>query len=154
MNSTRTALLAAAVGMLCGCASIKAGDKDTEARLKRLEPTPGAVSLYVCREKALLFAAGVRTAVWVDNKPIGTLKPNMFAHVLVTPGKHGIFLKRDGLYGGSSGVHEIDAKAGEVVFVWAGMTGGGFGTLTVDDFDSPRDGPECVKGAEYSITAD
>ena len=133
---------------------MKYGDKDTEASLKRLQPVPDKVSLYVCREKAVLFGAGVRTVVFVDGEPIGTLKPNTFAQVAVPPGKHDIYLRRDGLATGNSGVLNVDAKAGEVAIVWAGMTGAGFGALTVDYFDNRNEAESCVKGAEYSVRAE
>ena len=122
MNRYLGSIGLACVAVLCGCASVKYGDKDTEATLKKVQPVPDKVSLYVCREKALLFGAGVNTVVFVDNAPIGTLKPNTFAHVVVLPGKHQIFLRRDGIATGNSGILNVDAKPGEVAFVWAGMT--------------------------------
>jgi hypothetical protein len=52
------------------------------------------------------------------------------------------------------GFNQQFPKAGEVAYVWAGMTGGGFGTLTVDFFRSTSDAQKCVSGAEYAIKAE
>ena len=154
MSRNRTYVLITMVSLLGACASMKYGDKETEAKLKQLQPVSDMVSLYVCRESAILFGAGVNTVAFVDNLPIGTLKPNTFAHSVLSPGKHEVFLRKDGLATGSSGVLSIEAKAGDVVFVWAGMTGGGFGTLTVDHFNDKKEAEQCVKGAQYSVRAE
>ena len=149
-----TCLIAVSALALSACASMKYGDKDVEASLKKLEPVPEKASLYVCREQALLFSAGVRTVAYVDGEPIGTLKPNTFAQTVVAPGKHEIYLRKDGLATGNSGVLSVDASVGEVVIVWAGVTGGGFGALTVDRFEKRSDAESCVKGAAYSVRAE
>jgi hypothetical protein len=94
---------------LCGCASVKYGNKDAELELKKLQSIPEKVSLYVCRENAVFVGAGVRTIVYVDNIAIGTLKPNNFAHVVAIPGKHEVYIDRGGL-SGNSGVLNIDTK--------------------------------------------
>jgi hypothetical protein len=112
---------------LSGCATVQYGTKEAEAKLRELLSIPGKTSLYVCREAALLFGAGNRTTAVVDNQPIGTLKPNTFAHAVVEPGSHDIHVVRSP--GGRSGTLTIDSKAGEVVIVWVGMTGAGFGVL-------------------------
>lgn len=137
---------------LGGCATVKYGDKGTEANLRELTPVPGKVSLYVCREAAAFVGAGNRATAVVDRQPIGTLKPGNFAHAVVEPGSHDIHIKRNP--GGDSGVLTVRAQAGEVVIVWVGMTGGGFGVLTVDNFASKSEAERCVKGAEYAVRAD
>ena len=154
MNCHPWALLLASATIVSGCTSIKYGDKETEAELKKFQPVPDKVSLYVCREPALLVAAGVKTEIFVDDEPIGTLKPNMFAHAVVSPGKRYIFLRKYGIGTGNSGVLSVDSKPGEVTFVWAGMTAGGFGVLTVDFFDNTNAAMRCVKGATYSVKPD
>src|SRR5713101_174417 len=80
----------AAMILSSGCATVKLGDKVTEAELKKFVPVQGKVSLYVCREQAHLAAAGVRTVVLVDNEAVGTVKPNMFVYTTLEPGRHGI----------------------------------------------------------------
>ena len=147
----RTALFVS-IAVLSGCASMKYGDKSTEANLKQFQSVPGKVSLYVCREDALFVAAGVRSEVIVDNDPIGTLKPNTFAHIVVDAGKHDVFLKNDGVAFNSGHIF-IEPKADDVAFLWVGMTGHGFGTLTIDYFDNIKDARNCVNGAMYSIKA-
>jgi len=139
---------------LSGCATVKLGDKATEAELKKFAPVEGKVSLYVCREQAHLAAAGVRTVVFVDNEAIGTVKPNMFAYTTLEPGRHGILLRNDGLASGTGGFETFEGKANDVVFYWVGVTGKGFGVLTVDHFDSTQDAMKCVMGADYSVKAD
>jgi hypothetical protein len=114
---------------------------------------PGKTSLYVCREKALLSARGVKTVVWLDNEPIGTLKPNSFVHAEVEPGKHGVLLRHDGINTGSGGFETIETQPGEVRILWVGVTGKGWGVLTVDNFESEAEAGECVRGAEYSVLA-
>src|SRR5262245_4824292 len=144
-------VLGASVLLLGGCASVSYGDKQAEARLRELQPVPGKTSLYVCRENAALMGAGNRTTVFVDKQPIGTLKPNNFAHTVVEPGSHDIYIKRNP--GGDSGILTIASQAGEVVIIWVGMTGGGWGALTVDHFSNRGEGDSCVKGAEYAVWA-
>ena len=146
--------LAAAIVLLSGCASVQYGDKTAEAELKKFSPVPGKVSLYVCREQAFLVGAGVRTVIFVDNEAIGTVKPNMFVHAILEPGKHGVLMRNDGLASGSGGFETFEGKAGDVVFYWVGVTGKGFGVLTVDHFDSKRDAMNCVSGAVYSVKAE
>src|SRR5690348_2621022 len=94
---------------LSGCATVQYGSKDVEASLRRLLPVPGKTSLYVCREAAVLFGAGNRTTAIVNNRPIGTLKPNNFAHTVVEPGDQEVFVKRNP--GGDSGVLKLNTRA-------------------------------------------
>jgi hypothetical protein len=152
MNVCRTAVSAFLAVTLGGCASVQYGDKDTEASLRRMAPVPTKTSLYVCREAAVFMGAGNRTTVVVDGQPIGTLKPNNFAHVVVEPGPHQVYVKRSP--GGDSGILKLDTKPGEVAIVWVGMTGGGFGVLTVDHFSSKGEAEQCIKGAQYAIQAE
>ena len=135
---------------LSGCATVQYGDKNLEQELKKLSSAPGKVSLYVCRENAVFFGAGAVITAVVDKTPIGALKPNNFAHTTLTAGRHEIYLDR-GPLNSNSGVLSIEAKEGDVVLVWAGMTGGGFGVLTVDMFASKTEGEQCVRGATYAI---
>ena len=139
---------------LSGCATVKLGDKATEEELKKFSPVQGKISLYVCREQAHLAAAGVRTVVFVDNEAVGTVKPNMFVYTTLEPGRHGILLRNDGLASGTGGFETFDGKANDVVFYWVGVTGKGFGVLTVDHFDSIQDAMTCVSGAAYSVKAE
>jgi hypothetical protein len=137
---------------LSGCASVQYGSKDTETKLKELNPIAGKTSLYVCRESAAFFGAGNRTTAVVNNKPIGTLKPNNFAHAVVEPGTQEVFVKRNP--GGDSGILKLNTRANEVAVVWVGMTGAGFGVLTVDQFTTQTEAENCVKGAEYAVVAE
>ncbi len=154
MQNKRMTLTLLIMVSLSGCANVKYGDKETEAKLQELRPIPGKTSLYVCRENALLVAAGNRTTVMVDNQPIGTLKPNNFAHKVIDPGMHEIYVKRNP--GGNSGVLSINSKAEEVSIIWVGLPGAGLftGALTVDFFPSRSEAEQCVKSAEYAIRAD
>jgi hypothetical protein len=152
MTLFRTALATVLATSLVGCATVKYGDKNAEARLRELQPVPDKTSLYVCREAAAFMGAGNRATAVVDSRAIGTLKPNNFAHAIVEPGSHDIYIKRNP--GGDSGTLTIRTQAGEVVVVWVGMTGGGFGVLTVDNFSSKSEGERCVKSAEYAVVAE
>lgn len=145
-----TALVACA--FLSGCATYEAGGVSTAEQLKRFEPVPGKASVYVCRIPAMLAARGVKTVVYVDNEAIGTLRQNSFVHTTVEPGKHGVLLRHDGLGSGSGGFEPFEVEAGEVRFFWVGVTGKGWGVLTVDNFDSVADARKCVAGAEYSVS--
>jgi hypothetical protein len=149
----RLAYLTAGTMLLGGCASFQTGDKGTEAELKKLISVPGKTSLYICRESAFLVAAGVRTRILVDNEEIGTVKPNTFVHTVVEPGKHGVLLRHDGLGSGTGGLITIDTKPNEVAFLWVGVTGKGFGVLTVDHFDTKQEAIDCVTNATYSVKA-
>ena len=134
---------------LVSCATVQVGPKDVEADLKGLQPVPGKVSLYVCREKAAFSGAGNRTTVIVDSKDIGTLAPNAFAHTVLEPGSHNIYL--DLHPGGKSGTLTIQTQAGEVPIVWAGVTGHGWGVLTVDEFPNRPDAEACIRDATYAV---
>lgn len=152
MNLKRTTLMIIYLVTMTGCATVKYGDKDAETRLRELLPVSGRTSLYVCRENAVFSGAGNRTTVVVDNKPIGTLKPNNFAHIVVDPGSHDIYIKQNP--GWNSGILTIQTLADEVPIVWVGVTGAGFGVLTVDNFSNRSEAERCVKGAEYAVQAD
>lgn len=144
------AVLAASV-FLSGCATYQAGSLSVSEQLKRFEPVPGKASIYVCRIPAVLVARGVKTVVYVDNEAIGTLRQNSFVHTVVEPGKHGVLLRHDGINAGAGGFMPFEVSAGEVRFFWVGVTGKGWGVLTVDNFDSEEEARECVLGAEYSV---
>lgn len=149
-------ILAAAIGAmaaLSGCATYQAGSVSRGDQLKRFEPVPGKASIYVCRIPAMLSARGVKTVVYVDNEAIGTLRQNSFVHTVVEPGKHGVLLRHDGMNSGAGGFMPFEAAAGEVRFFWVGVTGKGWGVLTVDNFDTEADARECVAEAEYSVPA-
>ncbi len=136
-----------------GCASFQLGDKNAEAALKKFEPVPDKSSLYVCREPAALVAAGVTTNVLVDGRDIGAVRPNTFVHALVDPGQRSVVMKNDGVAGTSSPRIEFQARAGELAFLWIGVTGRGFGTYTIDTFDSEKAAKDCVLGAAYAVKA-
>ncbi|HVI25364.1 MAG TPA: hypothetical protein VM576_04115 [Xanthomonadaceae bacterium] len=134
---------------LTSCATVRMGSEDTQAELKKFEPVPGKVSLYVCREDAAFVGAGNHTTVMVDNQDIGTLKPNTFAHAVLEPGNHNIYL--DFHPGGKSGTLTIQTQANDVPIVWAGVTGHGWGVLTVDEFPNRADAENCIRGATYAV---
>jgi hypothetical protein len=146
-------IVAISAVLICvsGCATVKYGDKNTEATLRDLQPISGKVSLYVCREKAAFVGAGNRTTAIVDGNSIGTLKPNNFAHAVVAPGSHDVYIEHNP--GGKSGVLKIEAAADEVPIVWVGMTGHGWGVLTVDNFSSRSEAENCVRQAQYAVPA-
>lgn len=149
-NLSGTSALAAILA-LTSCATYQPGSASRAAELKQFAPVPGKTSLYVCRESALLVARGVKTVVLVNNAPIGTLKANSFVHAELEPGKQGILLRHDGMSSGSGGFMTIDTEPGEVRYLWVGVTGNGWGVLTVDNFDSLDEAQGCVRGAEYSV---
>lgn len=153
MPLTRLVAPLVAAAVLSACASFKEGAKDREAELRQFQPVPGKVSLYVCRESALWVAKGVSSVVFVDNEDVGTVKPNTFVHTLLEPGKHGVLLRHDGLGSGSGGFMTFDGQPGDIRFFWVGVTGKGFGTLTIDNFDSDAEARACVTGATYSVKA-
>lgn len=150
----RKILAAALIGgatLGSGCATYQAGSADKSAILKRFEPIPGKGSVYVCRESALFVARGVKTEVFIDNENVGTVKVNSFVHTTVEPGKHGVLLRHDGINRGSGGFETFEIGPDEIKIFWVGVTGKGWGVLTVDHFDSEAEARECVLGAEYSV---
>ena len=149
MTSKRLISIAVLAAAISGCATVQYGAGDLESDLHKLQPVPGKASLYVCRENAAFVGAGNRTTVVVDDVPIGTLKPNNFAHAVVEPGSHNIYL--DFHPGGKSGVLTIQTQANEVPIVWAGVTGHGWGVLTVDEFPDRAEAERCVRGAKYAV---
>jgi hypothetical protein len=139
---------------LAGCATYQPGTQSVSDQLKRFEPVQGKASIYVCRIPAAWVARGVKTVVIVDNEPIGTLRQNSFVHTVVEPGKHGVLLRHDGLSSGAGGFMPFEVAAGDVRFFWVGVTGKGWGVLTIDNFDTEAEARECVSGAEYSVLAE
>jgi hypothetical protein len=137
---------------MSGCATYQVGFGDTATSLKKFEFIPGKGSVYVCRESAVLVARGVKTEVLLDNENIGTLKQNSFVHAAVEPGKHGVLLRHDGINRGAGGFETFDIESGDIRIFWVGVTGRGWGVLTVDNFDNDTEARNCVTGAEYSVT--
>lgn len=151
MRKITMAVALAAALLASGCATYQAGSASQSDLLKRFEPIPGKGSVYVCRIPALLVARGVKTEVIIDNENIGTLKANSFVHTTVEPGKHGVLLRHDGINRGAGGFDTFEIGAGEIKFFWVGVTGKGWGVLTVDRFNTEAEARECVLGAEYSV---
>lgn len=151
MNSLKLIATSFVMIAVTGCATVQVGSADAQASLKALQPIPGKVSLYVCREKAAFSGAANVTTAMVDNQDIGALKPNMFAHTVLEPGKHDIFL--DLHPGGRSGTLTIQTQANDVPIVWAGVTGHGWGVLTVDEFPNRPDAEQCIHEATYAVPA-
>ena len=149
LNSSTAAL---GVLLLAGCAAVSYGDKATETRLRELQPIAGKTSLYICREAAGFSGAGNRTTAMLNGRAIGTLKPNNFAHAAVEPGLQDVYVKLNP--GGDSGILTVRTQPGEVAIVWVGVTGSGFGVLTVDNFTSRSEAEQCVKGAAYAVPAE
>jgi hypothetical protein len=150
----KTALpLALALLALAGCATYAPGDKAAEARLKQLQPIPGRVSLYVCYEKATL-PNGALPRIWVDDTNLGAIKANSFAHASLSPGRYGLRVYKDGPFGGRfSGTEFLDGSADQVAIYWVGMTGKGWGTLTIDKFNTDAEARACIASAEYAVKA-
>ncbi|MGY0798874.1 hypothetical protein ACW7G0_07465 [Lysobacter sp. A286] len=153
MRNVLTAAMIAGIACATGCATYQAGGADRSATLKKFESIPDKGSVYVCRESALLVARGVKSEVYIDNENIGTLKVNSFVHTAVEPGKHGVLLRHDGMNHGAGGFETFEINPGEIRFFWVGVTGNGFGVLTVDDFETQAEARDCVINAEYSIPA-
>lgn len=141
--------------MIGGCATPPSfGDKATAAELKKFATAPGKSSLFVCREGPFgAFAgSGIVSPILVDGVYIGRLARGTFAHVWVTPGTHTVKLDHSSSPIHHSPSHTIETKDNEVAFVWVGVTGGGWGAYTVDDFRSRQDGMNCVNDGEYVTT--
>jgi len=45
----------------------------------------------------------------------------------------------------------IDTKANDVPIVWVGVTGHGWGVLTVDEFEDRAEAERCVQAAKYAL---
>src|SRR3546814_19612523 len=67
------------------------------------------------------------------------------------PGKHGVLLRHDGINRGAGGFMTFAINAGDIQIFWVGVTGNGWGVLTIDNFDSESEARACVQGAEYSV---
>src|SRR5690606_40346373 len=66
-------------------------------------------------------------------------------------GKHGVLLRHDGINRGAGGFMTFEINPGDIQIFWVGVTGNGWGVLTVDNFDSDSEARDCVEGAEYSV---
>ena len=151
MSMKATVVTVTLICILSGCATAKLGDKTVEAELKKFESRSDKVSLYVCREDTM-NAGGVGAEAFVNGGAIGALKPNTFAHVELNPGEASVFLRRNGIgiQSGDSGTLKLNARAGDVLIVWAGPAGF-MGPLTVDSFKSAIEGQSCVRKASYAV---
>ena len=152
MKFLRTTMATLGTLLLTSCATVSYGDKETEAKLQELRPVPGKTSLYVCRESAAFVGAGNRPTVLVNGRVVGTLKPNNFAQTTAEPGQQDISIRLSP--GGDSGILTVRTQPDEVAIVWVGMTGKGFGVLTVDNFSNRSEAERCVRGAAYAIPAE
>lgn len=152
----RRAMMLSVTAITLGCAlPIKHGDKATDATLKRLLPVQQKVSLYVCREDGQV-AREIRSAVVVDGVTIGMLLPKTFAHTTLAPGSHSVQLRNESplMPASSTGELKFDGAGGDVVLLWVGVTGGGWGALTVDHFDTRDAAIECMNMATYTVVAE
>ncbi len=139
------------LAVLCaGCGTVQQGDRDVQRELRYFKAVPDKISLYVCRPIGGYGNGGVVTTVLVDGIDIGSVKRNSFVHSYIEPGKHIVMMKSDGLALRTPSI-DIEAKAGDVKFLWIGTTGGGLGAYTIDTFPSSKDGENCVLDASYMV---
>lgn len=147
------AMLTGAVLVLIGCASPKLGDQTTAAELKKFAPVSGKTSLYVCREDSWM-ASAVSTNISLDNKLIGTTRRNTFVHAVVEPGTHTVRMSNGGVTGMGNPSITLQTRPNEVVFLWVGVSGRGWGAYTIDHFDNRQQGMDCVANATYVVKVD
>lgn len=98
----------------------------------------------------------MRSTVVVDGTPIGMLLPKMFAHTILNPGAHSLYLSNEAplIPTSKTGELKFEGKSGEVVLIWAGVTGGGWGILTVDHFETKANAIQCINDASYAVNAE
>jgi hypothetical protein len=141
-------MIAAAL-LIAGCSSppVHLGTETDALRLKEFVPVPGKGSVYVCLENRPIPILRSTYVVMMDERPLAALRQNSFLHTIVDPGTHAVRVNVR-----HARVLNFEAKAGEVVIIWMGMTGGGVGALTVDFFESPQEARSCVEGADYLVS--
>jgi hypothetical protein len=154
---TRTTLLPwllAAAAALAGCAAAPAPDTGPQGPALDFTPVAGKARLYVCREKAAYQSGAIESIVTVDGKPVGNIRASTVVHTLVEPGRHEILLRN---VEATSNIRPprttINASAGELVFLWVGVTGRGWGLYSIDGFRDTASAQACVRDAQVRVSA-
>ena len=88
MRIARITLLVVACAGLAGCASVPLAPSALDARAKTFTPDAGRANVYVNRGGGLGTALLFQTVL--DGRIVGSLAPNTFQWLSVTPGEHSV----------------------------------------------------------------
>jgi hypothetical protein len=107
----RLASLAVVTLLASACASVPMATPEADRLAKEFKTTPAKANLYVFRDE--LFGGAVKMSVLLDGRILGDTVKSTFLFTPVEPGKHTLVSKTE-----NDSTLEIDAKAGQNVFVW------------------------------------
>jgi len=93
------------------CTSAPVPSDSVEAAVKKFEPTPGTVTLFVVRNR--WGDTSNRVPVSIDGRPPVLTIPESLIRVLLPPGEHTVAFE----WNGKRNARTITARAGEIVFV-------------------------------------
>jgi hypothetical protein len=144
----RSLLIAGAVLVMSGCASVPMGDPARSAELKKFTPKTDVAQIYVCRNSRT-FGMGIRPDIELDGKQVAKIPRSTYIYQEVKPGAHTLVAK----------TLEHDSKlpftiaAGEQKFFQTWISVGVFaGWGLIDEIDQAA-GKECVTDGELVESA-
>jgi hypothetical protein len=141
MNYLARARVLALTFGLCACASVPMAPSNWDATAKTFQaPPPDRAYVYVYRNQAL--PPQVRTKLFLDRQPAGTIVRYTFALLPVRPGHHTLVAEGES----KDVVQPIDVRGGESVFVWLEIQGSGSGPAPVLHLVPQEEGREWVPG--------
>ena len=136
----RVCVLAIAFG-ICACASVPMAPSNWDATAKTFQPPPPDRGyVYVYRNQAL--PPQVRTNLFLDRQPAGTIVRYTFALLPVRPGHHTLVAEGEN----RDSVLPLDVSGGETIFVWLEIDRGGDGPNAVLHLVPQEEGREWVPG--------
>lgn len=104
-------LVACAVLLAAGCASVPMGDPQQDKSYKTFEPKPGKAGIYVYRNES--FGGAVTMDVFLNDKLLGQTAAKTYLYAEVDPGTHSIRGKAE-----NESTMRVIAEAGRNYFIW------------------------------------
>lgn len=134
-------LLLAASVVLSGCASVSKDQIERDLQAKKFLATPGKSSIYIYRNER--FSSGLRMALAVDGKNIGSSEPSTYFLIEVVPGQHKISCESNSTEG-----FILTTHPDQNYFVRQGMNTGYFSVSCAFSEVPPAEGKIAVNECE------
>lgn len=126
-----------AILLLAGCTSVPHAPRESDAEAKQFITHPNAATLYVYRSD-FVVADLDDSAVYVDNRLIGSTLPGSYFRIDLLAGDHVLHG-----YGFDQGRLRITALSGEITFIRLNVTGGSSVFQRVDPETGRREIMRC-----------
>ncbi|WP_020648085.1 DUF2846 domain-containing protein [Solimonas variicoloris] len=101
----------AAALCLAACASVPMAPATADQTAKQFAPVADQASVYIYRNENM--GAAIKMGIYVDDAPLAQTAANTYVYTLLAPGPHTIRSHAE-----NNSEVQIDAKAGEVYYVW------------------------------------